>query len=104
MAGCFSTPTQEAACFPADVLAICRLLAVQTGVSSGSACNAGLDVQDAGSGEHVLRACALPDSALEAAKPFICRYHPLSPLTEVYGGSVLAWIALVYTSRININT
>ena len=34
----------------------------------------GLDVYDAGSGEHVLWACALPKAALAAAQPFICRY------------------------------
>ncbi|DBA75057.1 TPA: hypothetical protein ACH3X1_010392 [Trebouxia sp. C0004] len=34
---------------------------------------AGLDVYDAGCGEHVLWACALPTFALSAATPFICR-------------------------------
>ena len=33
-------------------------------------------MHDAGSGEHVLWACALPEAALSAAKPFICRYIP----------------------------
>ncbi|KAL3133730.1 hypothetical protein ABBQ32_008220 [Trebouxia sp. C0010 RCD-2024] len=37
------------------------------------ALKAGLDVYDAGSGEHVLWACALPESALLALQPFICR-------------------------------
>ncbi|KAL3143278.1 hypothetical protein ABBQ38_002121 [Trebouxia sp. C0009 RCD-2024] len=37
------------------------------------ALKAGLDVSDAGSGEHVLWACALPDSAILALQPFICR-------------------------------
>ena len=87
----------------AAALVTCCLLAVQTGVFSGSAWNTGLDVHDAGSGEHVLWACALPDSALEAAKPFICRYHPLSPQTEVYEGLVPARIVPVHTSRITIN-
>lgn len=35
--------------------------------------HAGLDVLDASSGEHVLRACALPVAALTALQPFITR-------------------------------
>ena len=34
----------------------------------------GLEVYDAASGEHVLRACALPKSALTAIQPFVARY------------------------------
>ena len=33
---------------------------------------------DAASGEHVLRACALPKSALSAIQPFVARYVSLS--------------------------
>ena len=57
-------------------------------------------MHDAGSGEHVLWACALPNSALQAAKPFICRYHPLVT-SEVYAGLVPVRVVPMYTRRID---
>ena len=43
---------------------------------------AGLDAFDRGTGEHVLWAAALPDSALGLARPFVLRWGPLlCPLT-----------------------
>ena len=54
--------------------------------------SAGLDVYDAGSGEHVLWAFALPTSALPAVQPFICRYH--SHLLNATHSAYLAAAAL----------
>lgn len=54
--------------------------------------SAGLDVYDAGSGEHVLWAFALPTSALPAVQPFICRYH--SHLLNATDSAYLAAAAL----------
>ena len=48
-------------------------LAVQQAATGHTVGCAGLDAYDASSGEHVLRACALPPSALSAASSFVCR-------------------------------
>ena len=48
-----------------------------------SYCSAGLDVLDAGSGEHVLRACALPALALPALQPFVSRSALLTSLLQL---------------------
>lgn len=43
---------------------------------SGQQWYAGLDMMDAGTGEHVLRACALPGPGLSALQPFVTRSAP----------------------------